>query len=254
MKRLSCLVLTGFLFATFLRPARGQSGTPPTGVLGQGDYAKAEEEYPNPLGWKYHDNLHDFPLLPDGSKGYSMPLSIERNLSQSVADMPPLQDEDEYNLHDLACYSSAIAIATFVGSEAHLSQDKSNIFTRNHFVVKSLIREGSGVVIGSAIDVIDLGGTVVDAGERLTVTVPNAVPYGSHKTYLLFLFHDSRASANVFSSSQLTRDIITPENIIRVASSNILAVIHDGESVDDLRQRIQTAIAKKACRQLGVGP
>jgi hypothetical protein len=129
------------------------------------------------LGYRYH-TLHDFPLQPDGSKGYTVS-SSDGGFGPRDSDVQPLyQDANEYFLHLLACDSYAIVVATMTGSEVYLSQDKSTIFTRYHFTVKQMVKEGHGTVaVGANVDVIHLGGTVVDAGERLTVKVDGVDPY-----------------------------------------------------------------------------
>jgi hypothetical protein len=170
------------------------------------------------------------------------------------SDVKPLyQDSNEYFLHLLACDSSAIVVATMTGSEVHLSQNKSTIFTRYHFTVKQLVKEGLStatdtVTIGDNVDVIHLGGTVVDAGERLTVKVDGVDPYKTGEVYLLYLDHDARASANVFYSPQGIRLSVTPENIIRDTGKIKQQHARDGETVDQFKQRLQAALVKDVCR------
>ena len=179
MKRLSCLIMLGCFLVLLSRFTECQSSAPQTNTSNEGDYARVKEFYPNMLGFKYH-TLHDFPVQPDGSKGYTVS-SSSGGFGPRDSDVQPLyQDSNEYSLHLLACDSSAIIVATMSGSEVYLSQDKSTIFTRYHFTVKQMVKEGlatATVTVGANVDVIHLGGTVVDAGERLTVKVDGVDPY-----------------------------------------------------------------------------
>jgi hypothetical protein len=230
------------------RIAECQSSAPQTNTSNEGDYARVKEFYPNMLGFKYH-TLHDFPPQPDGSKGYTVS-SSNGGFGPRDSDVQPLyQDSNEYSLHLLACDSSAIVVATMTGSEVYLSQNKSTIFTRYHFTVKQMVKEGLGTVaVGANVDVIHFGGTVVDAGERLTVKVAGADPYKTGETYLLYLYHDSRASSNVFYSRQGISLSVTPENIIRDTGKIKQQDARDGETVDQFKQRLQAALIKDVCR------
>jgi len=194
---------------------------------------------------KYHD-LHDHPLLPDGSKGYTVVLSDEHNLGHSSSDLQPFQNEDDFSFHSLVCDSTAIAVGALVGSESHLSRNKNTIFTRHHFKVESVIKEGPGVVVGGDVDVIDLGGSVVDDGERLTVTVTGTDPYEVNGRYILFLMHDPRASVKVFDNPQLIKLRVNDGNIEARGPSYVTDVAN-GESIDSFRQRVAASLAKAAC-------
>jgi hypothetical protein len=247
MSRLCLLIAMGSLFVLLPQIAISQQGNSPTTSSNPGDYAKPEEDHKNLGGWKHHD-LHDQPRLPDGSKGYSIPLSTEGNLGYAASDLPPFQDFAEYSLHGMACDTDAIVVATLVGSEPHLSSDKSTIFTRYHFHVDSLIKSAPGAAVGGEIGVIHLGGSVVDAGEKLTVIVTGAVPFETQKTYLLTLYHDGRASANVFQSPQLINLRVISGNIVATPGSYRPAYIRDGESIESFKQRLQSAMEKAPCR------
>jgi hypothetical protein len=159
----------------------------------------------------------------------------------------PFQNEHEYDFHFLACNSTAIAVGVLVGSESHLSRNKNTIFTRHHFKVESVIKGGPGVVVGGDVDVIDLGGSVVDEGERLTVTVTGTDPYEVNGRYVLFLMHDRRASLNVFDNPQLIKLRVNDGNI-EARGPEYVAKVANGESIDSFRQRVAASLAKAACR------
>lgn len=235
-----------FFLAALHQSAVSQSNTSST-TANAGDYAKPEEDNHDTIdGWKHRD-LHSQPLLPDGSKGYEVQLSTEGNLGHAASELAPFLDIDEYSLHATACICTSVVVATLTGSETHLSLNKTTIFTRYHFLVELLIKEGPGAAVGTYIDVIELGGTVVDAGEKLEVIVTGAVPFENKETYLLTLYHDGSASANVFQSPQLIKLRVISGNIVATPGSYRPAYIHNGELLARFTQRLQSAMKKAPC-------
>jgi RNase P/RNase MRP subunit p29 len=243
MKRIVSSALVSFVFIV-LHAAYCQSGATTPSVSTTDDYAKAEDDYRDIGVGRYH-NLHDRPSRSDGTKGYSIVLSNEHNLGHSSSDLEPFLNEQEYAFHGLICSSTAIAVGKLVGSESHLSKNKNTIFTRYHFIAESLIKNGPGVVVGGNVDVIGLGGSVVDEGERLSVILTDTAPYKVDMHYILFLFHDPRASLNVFYSPELVKLNITDGQIEGEGPSYITDVANR-ESINSLKQRIQTSLAKAA--------
>jgi len=228
-----------------LHAAYCQSGTTSPSVSTTDDYARAEDDSRYTGVGKYHD-LHDHPLLPDGSKGYTVVLSDEHNLGHSSSDLRPFQNEDDFSFHSLVCDSTAIAVGTLVGSESHLSKNKNTIFTRYHFKVELVIKEGPGVAVGGNVDVINLGGSVVDEGELLTVMITGTAPYEVNGRYVLFLIHDPRASLNVFNNPQLIK-LSVKDGYIEARGPEYVANVAHGESIDSFRQRVAASLAKAAC-------
>jgi hypothetical protein len=231
-----------------LHAAYCQSGTTSPSVSTRDDYAKAEDDYGS-WGMVKHHDLHAYPFLSNGAKGYTAPLDeiYGLRIGHSSSDLMPFQNEDDFSFHSLVCRCTAIVVGTLVGSESHLSKNRNTIFTRYHFKVDLVIKEGPGVAVGGNVDVINLGGSVVDEGELLTVMITGTAPYEVNERYVLFLIHDPRASLNVFDNPQLIKLRVKDGNI-EAHGPEYVANVANGESIDSFRQRVAASLAKAACR------
>lgn len=242
MRRMAGIVFISAVL-TVQYAAHCQSGVAGPSLSNKDDYAKAEKDHRYTGVTPKFRNLHDYPLRSDGSKGYNV-TSTGFGIGRTAANLAPFQSEGDFNLHGAACGSTAIVVGTFVGSESHLSKNKNTIFTRNHFLIESVIRSGPGVFAGGDIDVIELGGSVVDEGERLNVVISGVVPFKIDERYILFLDHDSSASFNAF---YLGLRLNVEGGKIADIKGDERSFVINGESIDDFKRRVGTVLAIGPC-------
>jgi len=186
-------------------------------------------------------NLHSYARDANGSRGYDIFLPTD----WVVASHAPFARRADEQLHVGYCASGAIVLATAVSSRAYLAGGGSTIFTDTAFRVDEVLKGAPDTVhAGARIEVVRIGGAVTDAGETLRVGVEDRPDFQAGGSYLLLLDRPGPALSVWHATDWITVEAVGGR--LRPSSTPAFG-LQPGESVQDLRARLDWLASRYAC-------
>lgn len=146
----------------------------------------------------YKRSLHEEgKAFPDGAKGLSIGTASE---SPIISGSKAFKDAAEEVLFRTQCSADAMIIAKVVSQAPTLSSGKEMIFTSSQLSILSVLKPGLGLQAGGQTSVLQLGGEVVDAGQRLRVVDQTNKLFSIGTQYLMVLHqnHGARGAQDLF--------------------------------------------------------
>jgi hypothetical protein len=213
------------------------------------DENSAMEKYASSLGLR--SNVHSWPKNPRGGiRGVTtMPPSETPDLRAATPPLP-YRGPDEFNLHQKTCRSAAVVIAKDIGSSVAITSDQTFIYTKHQFQVIQILKPLPGIDAASLINVVQIGGTIVDGGEKLSLDFYGAHSFVEGQSYLLFLTYPSLTSPrNLFIPEEESETIRVNSNRIFFAPPEFThpSPFVSGESAHDAADQIARSMVIAPC-------
>ena len=220
----------------------------------QADENAAMERYALEPTFQHKANLHSRPgPFEDGAKG--------EQLSLGHGEPPMLWlphgvvvTGATASLHNDACKASAIVIAKETGSSVNITHNKTLIYTKHRFLIQKVMKAPQGIEVGDQIQVIQVGGSLLDDGEKVRLNVVGLVPFTLGQSYLLILSHRPGAPADLYVPIRFSEVLRVVSNRIMIPQGERLISGADeafttGESIRDFSDSLKQATEIAPCVQ-----
>ena len=216
------------------------------------DEDAAVEKYATEGSFQFRTNLHARSgSFEDGAKG--------KHITVSRGEPPMLWMPDGSFetgamalLHGDACRAAAIVVAKDVGSSTYITHSKAFIYAKHNFVVQRILKAPQGIVVGSNIQVIQPGGSLVDDGEQVRLAFDGLVPFSTGHTYLLVLLHRQDAAPTIFVPKRYSETVRVISGHVSIPKGEILSPAAEGafvpgETITDFSNSLASSTNNAPC-------